>query len=210
MPVVRQITVTRIYCRDCDTTIEGRFVGVLFAYPEQLAFVEMFVRNGGRINRLENELGLSYPTIRNRLHEVIRAWATSRGEEPRYFGRDAAAGFRGPGPGPDQRSRSDADVTRKRGIIMDKQSVSTGEAPHVFLQVHGNLHLKGSEDLEVTAKADSTQDLTLEQEGEEVRIRSNSNCTVRLPREAKLDVELVNGNAEIKAMDGELRILEWT
>ena len=31
------------------------------------------MRNEGKIKRMENEMGLSYPTIRNRLHEVIRA-----------------------------------------------------------------------------------------------------------------------------------------
>ncbi len=79
------VTVTRIYCRNCDTTIEGHFQGGPFSQltPEQLAFIEMFVRNEGRINRMENELGLSYPTIRNRLHEVIRALGYEPGgEEP--------------------------------------------------------------------------------------------------------------------------------
>lgn len=70
-----EVTVTRIYCRSCDTTIEGRFEPGPFSRltPEQLAFVETFVRCEGRINRMENELNLSYPTIRNRLLEVIRA-----------------------------------------------------------------------------------------------------------------------------------------
>ena len=69
-----EITVTRIYCRDCDTTIEGRFTGGPFSdlTKEQLDFVEVFVRNQGKIKRMEDELSLSYPTIRNRLHEVIR------------------------------------------------------------------------------------------------------------------------------------------
>ena len=72
-----EINVTRIHCRECDTTIEGRFriSGGPFSQltSEQLTFVETFVRSEGRINRVEGELGLSYPTIRNRLHEVIRA-----------------------------------------------------------------------------------------------------------------------------------------
>jgi hypothetical protein len=70
-----EITVTRIYCRDCDTTIEGRFEGGPFSQltQEQLEFVETFIRHEGKISRMEGELGLSYPTIRNRLHEVIRA-----------------------------------------------------------------------------------------------------------------------------------------
>ena len=51
--------------------------------PEQLSFIETFVRCEGKITRVEEELGLSYPTIRNRLHEVIRALGYDpSGEEP--------------------------------------------------------------------------------------------------------------------------------
>jgi hypothetical protein len=80
-----EVTVTRIYCRECDTTLEGRFAGGPFSglTPEQLAFIETFVRCEGKITRMEVELGLSYPTIRNRLHEVIRALGYEPGgEEP--------------------------------------------------------------------------------------------------------------------------------
>ena len=79
-----EVTITRIYCRECDTTIEGHFTsGGPFARlkPEQLAFIEMFVRNEGRIKRLEEELSLSYPTIRKQLHDVIRAMGYEPGGE---------------------------------------------------------------------------------------------------------------------------------
>jgi hypothetical protein len=49
---------------------------------EQLAFVEAFVRCEGKLNRLEKELGLSYPTLRARLIEVIRALGYAVGHEP--------------------------------------------------------------------------------------------------------------------------------
>ena len=70
-----EIAVTRIYCRDCDSTIEGRFTAGPFSQltAEQLEFVEIFVRCEGKISRMETEIGLSYPTIRNRLLQVIRA-----------------------------------------------------------------------------------------------------------------------------------------
>jgi hypothetical protein len=70
-----EITVTRIHCLDCDSVIEGRFEAGPFSQlsREQLDFVEIFVRCEGKINRMEDEIGLSYPTIRNRLHEIIRA-----------------------------------------------------------------------------------------------------------------------------------------
>ena len=70
-----ELTVTRIYCRDCDTSLEGRFSSGPFGNltQEQVNFMVTFVRCEGKINRMEDEIGLSYPTIRNRLHEVIRA-----------------------------------------------------------------------------------------------------------------------------------------
>jgi len=76
------IIVTRLYCPDSGLTIEGEFAITLpFGQlsPEQLRFVEIFVRCEGKLNRMEEELKLSYPTIRTRLHEVIRAL----GHEPR-------------------------------------------------------------------------------------------------------------------------------
>jgi hypothetical protein len=81
-----ELSVVRLHCNTCDTSIEGHFVSGHFANltPEQLEFVFTFVRCEGKINRMEQELGLSYPTIRNRLHEVIR----TLGFEP---GRDEPA-----------------------------------------------------------------------------------------------------------------------
>lgn len=78
-----QITVTRLYCPECDTTLEGRFTGRSFAQltPEQMDFIETFLRCEGKINRVEKELNLSYPTIRNRLHEVIHALGYEPGAE---------------------------------------------------------------------------------------------------------------------------------
>ena len=66
---------TTVQCRECDTVMNGRFQTGAFSHvsEEQLAFIELFVRNEGKINRMESDLGLSYPTIRNRLHEVILA-----------------------------------------------------------------------------------------------------------------------------------------
>ena len=69
------LLVTRLVCRNCGTSLEGRFaMGRLFQLtPEQLHFVEVFLRCEGKINRVQDELGLSYPTVRSRLEEVVRA-----------------------------------------------------------------------------------------------------------------------------------------
>jgi len=78
------IVVTRFVCPESGLVIEGEFVvNTPFATlsPEQLQFVEAFVRNEGKLNRLEEELKLSYPTLRTRLHEVIRAMGHEPGKD---------------------------------------------------------------------------------------------------------------------------------
>ena len=79
------ITVTKFHCDDCDVTIEGRFsvAGNRFSKlnDEQLQFVETFVRCEGKINRMEGELNLSYPTIRGRLNDAIRALGYEPGKD---------------------------------------------------------------------------------------------------------------------------------
>jgi hypothetical protein len=72
-----------LHCSSCDTSIEGHFASGQFSNltPEQLEFVFTFVRCEGKINRMEQEVGLSYPTIRNRLHEVIRALGYEPGRD---------------------------------------------------------------------------------------------------------------------------------
>ena len=70
-----QLTVTRLHCRTCDTTIEGHFtLGRLYQLtPEQLHFIELFIRCEGKINRVGQELQLSYPAVRARLTDLIEA-----------------------------------------------------------------------------------------------------------------------------------------
>lgn len=77
-----ELTVTRLYCRSCDTTLEGQFaLSKLYQLtPEQLQFVELFVRCEGKINRMEQELRMSYPAVRARLSEVINALGYAVGE----------------------------------------------------------------------------------------------------------------------------------
>jgi hypothetical protein len=67
--------VTRLYCRTCDSALEGHFVLGRFYQlsPEQMAFVETFIRCEGKLTRVQEELSMSYPTVRARLNEVIRA-----------------------------------------------------------------------------------------------------------------------------------------
>lgn len=83
-PVCSQtLNVTRLHCRNCDTVIEGHFsVGVFDRLsPEHLAFAETFIRCEGKLNRMEKEMNLSYPTLRGRLTDLIRALGYDIGQD---------------------------------------------------------------------------------------------------------------------------------
>ncbi len=72
------LLITRLEGPTTGIVIEGRFTfgggGRLNTLgPEHLAFVEVFIKNRGIIKDVEAELGISYPTVRARLDEVIRA-----------------------------------------------------------------------------------------------------------------------------------------
>ena len=69
------LTVTRLHCRSCDSALEGQFsLGRFYQLsPEQLAFIETFIRCEGKLTRVQDELGMSYPTARGRLTDVIQA-----------------------------------------------------------------------------------------------------------------------------------------
>jgi hypothetical protein len=77
------LAITRLHCRSCDTTIEGQFALGVFdrLSPEQLLFAETFIRNEGKLNRMADELGLSYPTLRSRLNDLIRAMGYEVGQD---------------------------------------------------------------------------------------------------------------------------------
>jgi hypothetical protein len=87
--------VTRLQCGTCQTQIDGRFRLGRFQRlsAEQLAFVEVFVKNRGIIKDVEAELGISYPTVRARLDDALRAMGYLAGgvDDPRMTPREARA-----------------------------------------------------------------------------------------------------------------------
>ena len=69
------LRVTRLRCPSCNTVIEGDFQTerLLSLNPQQRSFVLSFLRNRGNIREMEKELGISYPTVRSRLDDIIQA-----------------------------------------------------------------------------------------------------------------------------------------
>lgn len=70
-----KLKVTRLKCNQCGTVIENDFELSKLAYltTEQLNFIEVFIKSRGNIKEVEKELGISYPTVRAKLDEVVAA-----------------------------------------------------------------------------------------------------------------------------------------
>src|SRR5579863_2999364 len=69
------LTVARLRCPECAISIDGEFAppALLKLSGAQIDFIEVFIKNRGIIREVERELGVSYPTVRARLDEVIQA-----------------------------------------------------------------------------------------------------------------------------------------
>ncbi len=87
---------------------------------------------------------------------------------------------------------------------MDKQFVTTSASPRIVLDISGDLRLKGQDTFEVVAKSDDPQNLFLETREDQVFIRCTSDCNVRVPRAAIIQIQAAHGDAVIKALDGAL------
>ncbi len=107
-----ELSVTRLQCTACDTQIEGRFRLSRFQRlsSDQLSFLEAFVKNRGIIKDVEAELGISYPTVRARLDDVLRGlgFPTGGEDDPRPSPRQIQAQAR------EERRRILEDLRQKR------------------------------------------------------------------------------------------------
>lgn len=75
---------TRLSCLTCGTVIESDFELSKFELlnKEQLKFAEVFIKNRGSIKDVEREMGISYPTVKGKLNDVIKALGYKVEEEP--------------------------------------------------------------------------------------------------------------------------------
>ena len=99
------LTVARLDCPDCSISIEGEFAppALLKLTGAQIDFIEVFIKNRGVIREVERELGVSYPTVRARLDDVITALGYSPKSAP-------------------ETSTSDDSGSRRRAVLADLKS----------------------------------------------------------------------------------------
>jgi hypothetical protein len=111
-----QIVVTECKCTNCQLQMRGEFkAGQLAALTDdEMTFVKVFLSARGNLSEVERILGISYPTIRNKLDEINNALNRIDG---------ASASRRAKGDAPPDASPDDAADVRKDIL----QKVADGE-----------------------------------------------------------------------------------
>lgn len=91
-----ELVIRELYCPACDIQIRGNFSAPeadssLRLNSEQQAFLRLFVMSRGNLSDVERSLGVSYPTVRAKLDDLIAAFAAESAPapaEPEHLDRD--------------------------------------------------------------------------------------------------------------------------
>lgn len=68
-----ELSVTKLSCPNCKTSIEGHFEPCLFCSlpKDEMYFLKIFIKCRGNIKDVEKEMGISYPTVKSKLNNLI-------------------------------------------------------------------------------------------------------------------------------------------
>jgi hypothetical protein len=74
-----KLNVKSLCCNQCETTVNGLFdLPVLASLNiDEQKFVLDFVKSSGSLKEMANKMGLSYPTVRNMLDDIINKLTSS-------------------------------------------------------------------------------------------------------------------------------------
>ncbi len=214
MPIVRRQSDCRTpQCPDCSISIEGEFAppALLKLTGAQIDFVEVFIKNRGVIREVERELGVSYPTVRARLDDVITALGYSAKSAPeRRPPTTAARGVARSWPisrtaksPPTKRSPHSTNPAPKTHESLKKEerrsamAISTidGVESIRILRAAGNLKISGGDRPAIEIDSSAAPRVTTNAGVAEVTLRDNAIITV--PAGVTVEVEDLAGNLDL-------------
>lgn len=85
-----QLNITECQCSQCQLQMRGEFRQGEFLNlsDDQLTFIHVFLSARGNLSEVERILGVSYPTIRNKLDEINEILASTNGDTVRVEQED--------------------------------------------------------------------------------------------------------------------------
>ncbi len=84
-----KLTLARLKCNGCGVVLEGNFNLPRLARlsPENIALAEQMILCGGNLKELANDVGVSYPTLRKRIDELIASLKELKESDDRVISR---------------------------------------------------------------------------------------------------------------------------
>ena len=78
-----QLKAKSLICEQCQTEIQGEYELSILARlsPEDQTFILEFIKSSGSLKEMAKILRLSYPTVRNRLDEIIERLKHAQGSQ---------------------------------------------------------------------------------------------------------------------------------
>jgi hypothetical protein len=69
----KALAVSELTCPNCDTVVSGNYpLPLLLQLPiEDQDFLFQFIKTGGSLKKMAKHLGKSYPTVRNKLDDIL-------------------------------------------------------------------------------------------------------------------------------------------
>ena len=78
-----ELHISEVSCSKCNTVVRSEFDTCRFCRlsPEQMEFIERFLRNRGNISSVAAEMKLAHPTVSRRLEAILQILGL-RGDDP--------------------------------------------------------------------------------------------------------------------------------
>lgn len=79
----KELLIREYHCPACDVSYQGAFSRSWLEglSSSQLEFIKLFLLVQGNLKELQKRLGISYPTVKNRLSEIIKIITQDQGTE---------------------------------------------------------------------------------------------------------------------------------
>lgn len=69
----KKLSVSKLVCQTCETEVLGKYGMPIFMQlsTEEQEFILEFLMSSGSLKEMANKMGKSYPTVRNKLDDLI-------------------------------------------------------------------------------------------------------------------------------------------
>jgi len=92
---------------------------------------------------------------------------------------------------------------------MARIDLTSSNSPKIFVEeVAGSLQIKAWDEASIRIEIEDQEDLDYSFESDRLKLSADSDCHLRVPSESILEIEEISSNADIVAVEGDIKIVE--